>query len=172
MPRPILVGLLSVVAVVCIVTAASAVEPHAGMMRYPDVSETQIVFRYANDIWLAPREGGAATRLTSIEGYETFPSFSPDGEHVMFRANYDGNSDIYTLPVVGGVPYRVTHHSSSELPFTWTKDGDIVFGAYGFGALPVAYQLFTVDADGGMPEQLPVPYGFNPAISDDGEWLA
>jgi len=172
MPRPILVGLLSVVAAVSLVTAASAVAPHAGMMRYPDVSETQIVFRYANDLWLAPREGGVASRLTSIEGYETFPSFSPDGEYVMFRANYDGNSDIYTLPVAGGIPHRVTHHPSSELPFMWTKSGDIVFGAYGFGDLPTAYQLFTVDADGGMPEQLPVPYGFNPAISDDGEWRA
>jgi len=172
MPRPILVGLLSVVAAVCVVTAASAVEPHAGMMRYPDVSETQIVFRYANDLWLAPREGGAATRLTSVEGYETFPSFSADGEHVVFRANYDGNSDIYTLPVGGGVPFRVTHHPSSELPFGWTRQGDIVFGAYGFGDSPHAYQLFTVDEDGGLPEKLPVPYGFNPAISDDGEWLA
>jgi len=28
----------------------------AGLFRYPDVSETQIVFSYANDLWLVPRE--------------------------------------------------------------------------------------------------------------------
>ncbi|MCP4899510.1 MAG: peptidase S41, partial [bacterium] len=33
-------------------------------------------------------------------------------------------------------------------------------------------QLFTVSADGGLPEKLPVPYGANGAISEDGRWLA
>jgi tricorn protease len=32
--------------------------PHPGMLRYPDVSATHVVFSYANDLWVVPREGG------------------------------------------------------------------------------------------------------------------
>ena len=41
--------------------------PHAGMLRYPDVSATQIVFVYANDIWVVPREGGSEERRVGKE---------------------------------------------------------------------------------------------------------
>lgn len=52
----------------------------AGLFRYPDVSATQIVFTYANDIWIVPKEGGTAIKLSSPPGVESFPKFSPDGE--------------------------------------------------------------------------------------------
>src|SRR6266550_561036 len=63
----------------------------ARMMRYPDVSKTQIVFSYAGDIWVAPKGGGLAERLSSPRGEEIFPRFSPDGSQIAFSANYDGN---------------------------------------------------------------------------------
>src|ERR1043165_4965142 len=46
-------------------SALAQVQPHAGMLRYPDVGKTQIAFVYAGDVWLAPRPGGRATRLTT-----------------------------------------------------------------------------------------------------------
>ena len=46
--------------VFCCTYTASAVEPHGGMMRYPDVSSTHIVFVYADDIWIVPRAGGGS----------------------------------------------------------------------------------------------------------------
>jgi tricorn protease len=139
---PIAVG----IALILFASAATAATPHAGMLRYPDVSETHIVFRYANDIWT--------------------------GETIAFTANYDGNNDIYTIPVEGGTPFRVTHHPNSERPAGWTPDGDIIFWVYGLSSYPRAAGLFTVSPKGGMPEQLPVPYGSNASISDDGKWLA
>ena len=45
----------------------------ARMLRYPDVSATQIVFSYAGDIWVAPKSGGLAQRLSSPKGEEIFP---------------------------------------------------------------------------------------------------
>ncbi|MCW5559376.1 MAG: PD40 domain-containing protein, partial [Verrucomicrobiae bacterium] len=65
----------------------------ARMMRYPDVSATQIAFVYAGDIWVAPKSGGVATRLSSPQGEEMFPKFSPDGAWIAFSGNYDGNTD-------------------------------------------------------------------------------
>src|SRR5437763_15953645 len=79
----------------------------ARMMRYPDVSATQIVFSYAGDIWLAPKSGGLAERLSSPRGEEIFPRFSPDGSQIAFSGNYDGNQDIYVVPAIGGLPRRL-----------------------------------------------------------------
>ena len=76
----------------------------ARMMRYPEVSATQIAFVYAGDIWVAPKAGGLAERLSSPKGEETFPRFSPDGSQIAFSGNYDGNMDIYSMPVTGGLP--------------------------------------------------------------------
>jgi len=55
------------------------------MLRYPDVSETQITFVYAGDIWVAPKIGGLAHRLSSPKGEEMFPRFSPDGTQIAFQ---------------------------------------------------------------------------------------
>ena len=56
----------------------------ARMFRYPAVSASQIAFVYAGDIWLVPRSGGAAMRLSSPRGEESFPRFSPDGTRIAF----------------------------------------------------------------------------------------
>lgn len=147
------------------------IEPNGGMLRYPDVSKDHIAFIYADDVWIVDKTGGIAQPLASPDGGEMFPRFSPDGQTIAFMGNYDGNSDLYTLPIEGGIPFRVTYHSSAERLQNWTADGRLVFSMGGLGSYRII-QLFTVDADGGMPEKLPVPYGDAASISPTGEWLA
>src|SRR5438874_7782879 len=86
----------------------------ARMLRYPDVSASQIAFVYAGDIWVAPKTGGAALRLSSPKGEESFPRFSPDGSQIAFSGNYDGNTDIYVVPAAGGLPKRLTYHGAPD----------------------------------------------------------
>jgi tricorn protease len=152
--------------------AAADVRPHAGMLRFPDVSATQIVFSYANDLWLAPRAGGVSVPLASPPGLEVFPRFSPVGQSIGFVGNYDGNRDLYTIAVEGGVPFRVTHHPGTETLCNWTPDGDLLFSTSAMGAFQRVQELFRVSPNGGLPERLPVPYGTMAAISPDGQWLA
>jgi tricorn protease len=80
----------------------------------PDVSDTQIAFVYAGDIWVVSKSGGTAQRLSSPMGEEALPRFSPDGKSIAFNANYDGNTDIYIVPSSGGTPERITHHPMPE----------------------------------------------------------
>src|SRR5262245_10541344 len=63
-------------------SAGSDIRPHAGMLRYPDISQNHISFIYASDIWIIPREGGVAVPLASPPGSEAFPKFSPDGQTI------------------------------------------------------------------------------------------
>jgi tricorn protease len=162
----------ALVVVLALAAAAAAVEPHAGMLRNPDVSATSIVFRYANDLWLAPREGGVATPLASPPGAESNPRFSPDGATIAFSGSYDGARDIYTLPVGGGTPFRVTHHPASEFIWDWTPDGRVAFSAWGMGSNPNVMELRSVSPTGGLSAMFPVPYGANASVSADGRWLA
>jgi len=154
------------------ISTRAAVEPHAGMLRYPDVSATHVAFLYANDLWLVPREGGVATPLAGPPGPEAYPKFSPTGDTLAFMGNYDGNTDLYTVPVGGGLPTRVTYHPYTEVLTGWAPDGRLIFSAGGRGVYPRVRELFTVSAEGGLPAQLPVPYGAVGAISADGKWLA
>jgi len=152
--------------------ARGDVRPHVGMLVNPDVSATHIVFSYANDLWVVPRDGGVAHPLSSPAGVESFPRFSSDGQTIAFMANYDGNTDLYTLPVTGGVPFRVTHHPATENLCDFSPDGRLIFFSNAEAPFARMTQLFTVAPSGGLPEKLPVPYGANAAISPDGEWLA
>ena len=86
----------------------------------PALSKTHIVFTWAGDLWVVPRQGGDARRLTTAPGIETNAIFSPDGKTVVFSASYDGNVDIYSVAVTGGEPKRLTYHPGSEVPLAFT----------------------------------------------------
>ncbi len=175
-----MVSKLTAISMCCILAIATSglqaddsFEPHGAMLRYPDISAEHIVFAYANDLWLAPREGGMARPVAGPAGEEYFPRFSPDGRQIAFVGNYDGNRDIYRIPVAGGVPKRLTFHPYTERLCDWTPDGrELLFQGFGMGDHPRTRQLFRLSADGGMPVQLPVPYGGAASISPDGDWLA
>ena len=145
----------------------------ARMMREPAVSATQIAFVYAGDIWIADKGGGVAMRLSSPRGEESFPRFSPDGSLLAFTGDYDGNEDIYVMPVTGGVPRRVTHHGAPDRMLGWYPDGKTILYATSMTSPKNRFnQLYRVPAQGGLPEKLPVPYGEFGAISPDGQTLA
>lgn len=154
------------------------VTPHPEMLRFPDVSATQITFVYANNLWVAPRAGGSASPVAAPPGAVRFPRFSPDGKAIAFVGNYDGNADLYTIPTVGGIPQRVTHHPTGESLCDWylavqgTSGPRLLFLANGFGGLTRQTQLLTVGPDGGLPIKLPVPYAGFGSISPDGTTLA
>lgn len=81
---------------------ASAFSQGTMLLRQPTISNDNIVFVYANDLWIVGKDGGDARRLTSNEGAESNPHFSPDGKWIAFTAQYDGNIDVYLIPMEGG----------------------------------------------------------------------
>lgn len=84
------------------------------LLRQPTVSEKSIVFVYANDLWKVDRNGGEAERLTTNEGYESLPHFSPDEKWIAFTGQYGGNTDVYIIPAEGGSPQRLTWHPGGD----------------------------------------------------------
>src|SRR5882672_3744563 len=153
--------------------STSACGIDARMLRYPDVSAGQIAFVYAGDIWVVPKTGGSALRLSSPRGEETFPRFSPDGSQIAFSGNYDGNTDIYVIPSNGGLPRRLTYHGAPDRMVNWFPDGkSLLFAPSRTSEKDRFNQLYKMPVTGGFPEKLPVPYGEFGAISPDGKTLA
>jgi tricorn protease len=148
---------------------------NAKLMRYVDVSETQISFVYGGDIWVVDKNGGMAIQLTNSPGEESYPKFSPDGNEIAFTASYRGNPDVYVMPTSGGVPHRITYGSNSDRMVEWHPSGDkILFASRRETGIPSGRvnQLFLIPKTGGMPEKLPIPYGEIATYSADGKQLA
>lgn len=148
-------------------------QSNAGLFRFPDVSKTQIVFTYANDLWVVPKEGGTATKLSSPAGVEIYPKFSPDGSMIAFTGNYDGNRDVYTIPVAGGIPTRVTSYSGGDRIVDWTNDGkNVLFASIRESGKYRFNQFYTVPATGGPATKLPLAYAEYGSYSPDGKQMA
>lgn len=145
----------------------------ASLMRFPDVSASHIVFSYANDLWLVPKSGGQAVRLSSPAGVESYPKFSPDGKEIAFTANYDGNQDVYVIPTAGGSPRRLTSHDYGDRVVDWTVDGkEVVFASARFSGKQRFSQFYKVKKSGGAESKLPFEYAEYGAFSPDGSKMA
>ncbi len=150
--------------------SAAAAEVHPAMLRFPDVSAEHIVFVFDNDVWIAPKTGGQAWPLSSPAGGESFPRFSPDGSKVAFSAAYDGNTDVYELPISGGIPARLSYQPYGARVVDYAPDGRVVYET-GDNATSES-QLWYADPLGGLPQRLPLKYGDMASFSADGEWIA
>ena len=143
------------------------------MFRYPDVSETQITFSYAGDIWIVPIEGVTAFKLSSPNGEESYPKFSPDGSTIAFNGNYNGNPDIYIMPTTGGVPERITYHGGPDSMIEWHPDGKrLLFASSRESGRQRFRQLFLISQDGGPTEKLPMAFAEFGSFSPDGKSIA
>ncbi|MDR2473144.1 MAG: PDZ domain-containing protein [Tannerella sp.] len=175
--------IIIVLAVFTAAFTATAAGKEARLLRFPATNGQEIVFTYAGDLYKVAVKGGEATRLTSHVGYEMFARYSPDGKTIAFTGQYDGNTEVYTVPADGGEPLRLTYTATNSrddigdrmgpnnITMTWTPDGSgIVYRnriSSGFGG-----KLYVVSKDGGMSDMIPLPEGGFCSYSPDGKQLA
>ena len=160
---------------VCLASALAAVgqTDKPTLYRQPSISRTEIVFSYGGDLWVVPRSGGDARRLTSGIGIETDPYFSPDGNWIAFTGDYDGNTDAYVVPSVGGIPKRLTYHPSVDEVSGWTPDGKSVIFSSSRNSSSGYTRLFTIPVTGGgLPTEIPLPMAERGWMSPDGQSIA
>lgn len=167
-----------------LVSGASLAQDEARLLRFPATNGTVVVFSYAGDLYEAGINGGVARKLTNDIGYEMFPRFSPDGKTLAFTGQYDGNTEIYAMSANGGVPKRLTFTATlgrddvsdrmgpNNITMGWRDNTTIIYRSRQLEFNDFKGQLFTVAAQGGMSEQLPLPRGGFCSYSPDGSKLA
>ncbi len=172
----------SALAIVLSLGLSSVAAAQTKLLRFPDIHGDKVVFTYGGDLWLAPVTGGTATRLTAHPGIELFAKFSPDGKSIAFTGQYDGDEQVYVVPVTGGVPKQLTFYPArgplterwgyDNQVYGWTPDGKrVLFRSLRDGWTLVENHLYTVSAEGGSAVQLPMPTAGAGAFSPDGKQM-
>ncbi|MDL1876167.1 protease [Cytophagia bacterium CHB2] len=160
-------------------------QEEARLLRFPAISDDQIVFTYAGDLYSVATTGGLARKLTNHPGYEMFARFSPDGKSIAFTAQYDGNTEVFLMPSTGGAPQRLTYTATlgrddvsdrmgpNNIVMAWRRDGkSIVFRSRMRSFDAFIGSLFSVSMEGQPPEQIPVPRGGFCSFSPDDKKMA
>src|SRR5260370_18985806 len=131
--------------VLAVAAPAPAQQQNRGYFRFPAIYGARIVFTYEGDLWEVPTEGGTARRLTTHPGEEARHAFVPDGKMLLFSANYEGPTEVYSMPSSGGLPTRRAFEGNATV-VGWTPDGKILYASRRYRALPDT-ELATVGSD-------------------------
>lgn len=155
------------------ITAQDINRKDTRLLSNPAISNDQIAFIYAEDLWIANKDGSSPKRITVDYGIESNPVFSPDGSLIAFNAEYDGNTDVYVVSARGGVPERLTWHPGADQVRGFTPDGSAVLFASQRSVFTGRFaKLFEVSVSGGQITELPIPNAFWADYSPDGKYIA
>lgn len=112
---------------------------------------------------------------TGLQGENTIPTWSPDGQHLVFShrdAGQKSGAELYRISIHGGVPDRLTRNNMEEFKTSWSTDGKTIFFMANGDGEPV--QIYRVSAFGGATVRVSseenAPAYF-PQVSRDGALL-
>ncbi len=163
---------------------AEAPVAQARLLRFPAIYGKQVVFTYAGDLYTVEKTGGVARKLTSDVGFEMFARFSPDGKTIAFTGQYEGSTEVFTMPATGGTPKRITYTAAlsrddvsdrmgpNNIVMTWKDNNTVLFRSRMQSFNSFKGQLFLAPLSGGLPQELPLPCGGFCSYSPDGSQLA
>jgi tricorn protease len=149
----------------------AAAQGFEGYYQHPDIHKNTIVFTSEGDIWRVSIEGGFAKRLTTHTEEEKYPVISPDGKTIAYYATYEGLSEVYTMPIDGGITNRWTYsNSEGARVLGWTPKGEIIFSSTEFGNATNS-RLATIDVKTKMKSIIPL-HQVNEAVQNEkGIWF-
>jgi tricorn protease len=148
--------------------AQTSSDHHRGYYTDPAVHGDTLIFTSEGDLWSVSIRGGAAHRLTSGTGVENGSKISPDGQTIAFQAHYEGPAEVYTMPVIGGIPQRRTWDGDAA-PAGWAPDGRLVVNTNRYSTLP-DNQLVLLGSHGER-EPIPLATAAEASYSSDGRTL-
>jgi tricorn protease len=149
-------ALAPVVVLLCLaIVVQAAAAGRTGYYRFPAIHGDTVVFTSEGDLWTVDVRGGTARRLTSHSGIEAYPAISPDGQTLAFSAQYEGPTEVYTMPLAGGLPTRRTFAGQGGTVAGWTPDGKILYATQEYSTLPNT-QLVVLDPVTNSESPLPL----------------
>ena len=138
-----------------------------GYFREPSLHEDTLVFTAEGDIWRLQLGTDVAARLTTHEALEHSAVIAPDGEHVAFAANYEGATEVYMMPISGGLAKRVTFENSTVKLHQW-HDSGIVYSTNSRVGPTASWVLKKVDPDTLDVTTMPLADAVEGRLDEDG----
>ena len=137
------------------------------------------------EIYVMDADGGNQQNLTNDPNDDLAPSWSPDGERIVFSSARDGNRDgnqenyeIYVMDADGNNQQRLTDNDFFDTAPSWSPDGKrIAFmsqrDGHFIGEGGLSYEIYVMDADGKNTRRLTNnrKSDSSPSWSPDGKWI-
>jgi tricorn protease len=143
---------------VCLCTGIlSSQAQQKGYYRTPAIFQNTVLFTAEGDLWKYDINTGSSARLTTHAGLETNPIFSPDGNFIVFSAEYEGFNELYQMPTNGGIPKRLTYNfdGGDTRANGFTPAGQLLYRSGRFSQLP-SPQLATLNLKTNTAEPVPL----------------
>ncbi len=126
--------------------------PVRGIVR-PSVSPdgSRIAFTALGDLWMVPVEGGAPAPLTRDEYLDSDPSWSPDGQRLVFASDRMDTMDLWIKDVESSPrsgERQLTALPGAEIGPSWSPDGKWI------AFLDERSNVYAVEVEGGSEPRL------------------
>jgi TolB protein len=147
-----------------------------GSLNAPEISPDgkRIIFKTSsantnkNVIWMMDRDGKNADKISRVEGWD--PTWSPDGETVLFASDMDGAIQLFRMRVNGKELHRASSLPAIGGRSDWSADGQFIVT---YSGESWKHEVYIMTADGLNARALS-PLGGNsqgPSFSPDGQWI-
>ena len=123
------------------------------------------------ETFLQGRGGTADFRwLTRGSSSDRQPSYSPDGEWVIFSSTRSGNLDLWKISTKTGTVIRLTDDAAQDWDPAFTHDGKSILWSSNRGG---HFEIWTADIDGSEPRVVSQDGSDaeNPTETPDGQWI-
>jgi Tol biopolymer transport system component/DNA-binding winged helix-turn-helix (wHTH) protein len=133
----------------------------------------QIAFRSSrsgtSQLWISSADGSNPIRLTSFDAAVLLPSWSPDGQWIVFHSRLgQAGADLFRISAAGGSPQRLTTDPSDDVTASYSRDGLWLYFA---STRSGQFDIWKMPAAGGEATRLTRGGGLMPLESPDGNTI-
>jgi Tol biopolymer transport system component len=125
------------------------------------------------EIYTIKLDGTDTKRITNDRGINTYPSFSHDGRHIVFRKIIaEKNSEVFVMNADGSSSRNLTSNPGFDGWPRWSPDDSKIVFASNRGGKD--YEIYVINADGTGVRQVTQSHGRNtsPKWSPDGRKIS
>ncbi|WP_285163133.1 S41 family peptidase [Shewanella goraebulensis] len=142
-----------------------------GYYRAPALHDQTVVFTAEGDLWASQLNQTNAKRITTQAAEELDAAISKDGQWIAYTANYEGATEVYVMPIDGGVAKRVSFENSRVRLQGWTASGEVLYSTDNAHGPANYWVLKTVNPTSLVITNLPLADAIEGTIDEQGRYV-